>query len=74
MMNSYDRYLQEESEKYRAAEDHATTIGFLIEEIDAEIKHNAELFYAGELSYEELHAVQKPLCDKLKKLEAEEQY
>ena len=72
MMNSYDRYLQEESEKYRAAEDHATTIGFLIEEIDAEIKHNAELFYAGKLSYEELHTVQKPLCDQLKKLQEEE--
>lgn len=72
MMNSYDRYFQKESEKYRAAEDHATTIGFLIEEIAAEIKHNAELFYAGKLSYEELHAVQKPLCDKLKKLQKEE--
>lgn len=70
-MNKYDRYLQEEAEIYSAAEDHATTTGFLMEEIHKEIKHNAELFYEGKLSYEELHAVQQPLYEQLKKLEEE---
>lgn len=71
-MNRYDRYLQEEAERYSAAEDHAATIGYLIEEVENDIKKNAKLFYEGKLSYEELHAVQKPLVDYLEELKNEE--
>lgn len=40
----------------------------LKEQLNKELKENVELYNMGELTYEELHAVQKPIIDKLKTL------